>query len=261
MKRKQPHIVANWKMQPGTIGAARELLRGVVKQSVAIRGVQITLCAPFVFISDLRRSYRGKAINFGAQDVSAHERGAHTGEVSVGMLQSVGARAAIVGHSERRASGESDALVAQKLLQTLRGGLVAILCIGEQERDERGEYLQVIRQQLQSALSSVSPLDLELGKLTIAYEPVWAIGKSGKDAMQPEAMHEMTIYIRKIVSERYGIEKASMVSILYGGSVEPSNSGDLLARAEIDGFLVGHASLEPQDFGLILKAAQHTKAQ
>ena len=246
-------VVGNWKMNPESASAAGKLLTDTIALMRGIRGVQTIVCPPFVWLTECRRRYRGKSVLLGAQDVSQYPRGAHTGEVSAEMLASLSMQYVIVGHSERRAAGDTEAGVNEKVKQALSHGLSVILCIGESARDEHGDYLHVLRAEITSALTGVT--GVEINRLILAYEPIWAIGKSAQEAMKPEVMHETGLYIRKIVAQLYGLDQARMVPILYGGSVEPSNAEALLTRGEVDGFLVGHASLSAETFGPILKAA------
>ena len=246
-------IIGNWKMRPENGAAAVKLFTSTVRETRGLRGVGVVLCVPFVWLSECKRHYRGKAVSLGAQDVSAFTSGSHTGEVSASMVRAVGATHTIVGHSERRAQGETDEIVREKVKTALSSGLTVVLCIGETLRDEQGEYLHFLRTQLGTALQGLLPT--QLSQLIVAYEPIWAIGKTAADAMKPEDMHETSLFIRKVLAEKYTYDQARLVPILYGGSVEPENADDLLARGEVDGFLVGHASLEASSFGSILKTA------
>lgn len=240
-------------MRPETLTEAVKLFTGTVASVRGLRGVDVIVCPSLVWLTECRRHYRGKAIALGAQDVSAFSTGSHTGEVNTAMLRGSGVSHVIIGHSERRAQGETDERVGEKLKQVTGAGMTALLCIGEAARDDHGEYLHFLRAQLEKGLQGLLPT--QLSQLIVAYEPIWAIGKTAADAMKSEQMHETSIYIRKILSEKYSYDQARLVPILYGGSVEPDNAAELLSRGEIDGFLVGHASLHAESFGLILKAA------
>jgi triosephosphate isomerase (TIM) len=180
-------------------------------------------------------------------------KGSYTGEVSAPMLASIGTEYVIVGHSERRARGENNEIVNRKVRVALLEGIDVVLCIGEEARDHGGEYLLFLTEELISALSGLKKDSLK--HIAIAYEPIWAIGKTSKDAMKPSDMHEMSLFIRKILTDRYDRATALSVPILYGGSVEVENSETLLRGGEIDGFLVGHASLDPESFKEILALA------
>jgi triosephosphate isomerase len=195
----------------------------------------------------------GTGVAYGAQDVSPHREGAYTGEVSARMLSDLGCRYAIVGHSERRRyHGESDTLVAEKAKRLLEEGITPILCVGEPlEVRERGEAVPYTLAQLLGSLKGVEPQSPD--RLVIAYEPVWAIG-TGKNATpeDAEAMHQA---IRQALAERYGEAFASRVRVLYGGSVNPKNFADLLSMPNVDGGLVGGASLELESFLALLRMA------
>lgn len=255
MAQAKKIVIANWKMNPPTSAEAKKLFGGIKRKVSSIRGVQTIVCPPFVFLTELTQSYSGSKISFGAQDVFFEQKGSFTGEVSAAMLTSVGAQYVIIGHSERRALGEDNEDIAKKVKAALKEGLRIILCIGEHERSEDGAYLSFLKEELITALSGVSQKDIS--KCIIAYEPIWAIGKSAKDAMQPRSVHEMSIYIRKILTEKYNKQKALTVPILYGGSVGPTNVEALAERGAINGFLVGGASLDPESFAFVVKSMQN----
>lgn len=237
-------IVLNWKMYPDSLKGARHLFKETVKVLKTVRGVRTVVCPPAPYLHELAGRYRGKAVSFGAQGVHGELRGAHTGEISVLMLKDARVRFVIVGHSERRAIGETDEMVAGKVGTAVRAGVTPIICIGEQVRSDSGEHFVFIKNQLLQATSLLAKEELK--KVVIAYEPIWAIGKSAQDALTPALMHEMSIYIRKVLAEKFGREFIENVPILYGGSVEPKNSGALMHGGDISGFLIGHTSLDPQ---------------
>ncbi|HEX9608589.1 MAG TPA: triose-phosphate isomerase [Candidatus Paceibacterota bacterium] len=249
-------VVANWKMHPKTLAEAKHLFLGVKKAVSRVRGVVVVVCSPAVFLAELRKLYVGKRISFGGQDVHAEKSGAYTGSTSASMLKSVGASYVIIGHSERRIAGETNEDVQEKVRAALNEHLTVVLCIGEQRRDYEGEYLTFVKDELEVALSGVAAD--ELRRVVIAYEPIWAIGKTANEAMKPHDMHQMTLFIRKILAEQYNREVALKVAVLYGGSVEPENCEALIKDGDVNGFLVGHASLDPTSFGAIL-ACVHEK--
>lgn len=251
-KKKQLLIVGNWKMNPATLGNARKLFLDIRERiGKRVENVQVVIAPPVPFISEFRELSPTGRIALGAQDVSHEEGGAHTGDVSVSMLKSVGVSHVIVGHSERRAGGETDKEIAQKMREVLAGKLTAILCVGESKRDKQGSYFTVVERQLISALADVAPAHVK--NLVVAYEPVWAIG-TGKDAA-PEDVEEMKLFIQKILADRFGRTSISKVEILYGGSVTPKNAAELLELGKVDGFLVGGASLRARDFAEIISIA------
>lgn len=249
--KKTRLIVANWKMNPVTFTEAKKIVEATKRAASRARGVSVVVCPPAIYLAALRKGSRAMA--FGVQDIGAHEAGAFTGEISAEMARNSGATVAIVGHSERRRLGESNAVVAKKVAAALAAKLTPILCIGENIRDAGGDYLSVVRAQIMEGLAEVStPL---VPKVIIAYEPVWAIGKKAGDAILPADLHEMSIFIKKVIAERIDRAKALNVTILYGGSVEPENAHALLTSGDVDGFLVGHTSLDTTEFPLVIKAA------
>jgi triosephosphate isomerase len=166
------------------------------------------------------------------------------------MLKNQGESYVIIGHSERRALGETSELISQKVLSSLKAGLKVILCVGEKKRDHHGDYLSILKEQI---LSSVLPKTKSYIKnFYIAYEPVWAIGKSDKEVVDPANLHEMTIFIKKVLSEIYGVKSVMAVSVLYGGSVSYKNAKDLVELGEVQGLLVGHESLNPDRFAKLI---------
>jgi len=251
---KRKIIVANWKMHPATIERALNLFDGIKKAVEQTKHVDTIICPPHTFLDTLAYNYKRKKIAFSAQDVFWEVLGAYTGQVSASMLKSVGASYVLIGHSERRRFGESNEDVRKKVDAALTGGLRVILCVGEIERDRSAEYLEFLRKEILSALMGVERA--KLSRVIVAYEPIWAIGKSAEFAMTPQQLHETVIYIRKILSERYEKKDAFKVPILYGGAVEAENVASLLREGEVQGLLVGHASLEPKVFTEILIQAE-----
>jgi triosephosphate isomerase len=246
---RTPLVAGNWKMN-GSLAVNRELLqalRGAVsgKASMAV-------CVPFPYLAQVQAELAGSAIAWGAQDISQHEQGAFTGEVSGGMIKEFGCRYAIVGHSERRTlHGETDAVVAAKYAAALKAGLTPILCVGETLAErEANVTADVVTRQLEAvlALSGVA----SLAQAVIAYEPVWAIG-TGRTA-SPAQAQEVHALIRARVA-RNDAAVAAGVQILYGGSMKPGNAAELMAEADIDGGLIGGAALVAADFMAIAAAA------
>ena len=215
-----------------------------------MHGIEIVLAPPSPLLGSLAARNRSK-IAFAAQDVSASMGGAATGEATAGAFAAAGAVYAIIGHSERRARGETDMLIAEKLSHAVAHNLIPILCVGEHERDNEGRYLSFIREQLTTAGSLLAPK--EFGKILIAYEPVWAIGKTAAESIGPADLTEMVSYIRKVLAELLPGKSAARVKVLYGGSVEGGNARDLARATGIDGFLVGHASVDPVSFAALVR--------
>jgi len=248
-------VVGNWKQHPPTLEKAKKIfmeIRSGVKRTH--EGVTIMIAPPTPFLSELNRLSPSGRIGLVAQDVSLFEAGAHTGEVALSMVASVGASEVIVGHSERRAGGEDDVLVHQKLLQVTRRHK-AILCVGETTREKDAEYFSVVEKQLHAALSGLTKAQIK--RIAIAYEPVWAIG-TGKNATV-EMIEEMRLFIRKVLTDLYDRTTAESVLVLYGGSVKANNAEDILRFGGVDGFLVGGASLKATEFTNIIATAHAYK--
>jgi len=248
-------VIANWKLNPNTVGTAKELFLALRKEASRRHRVETVIAAPFPYLAELRKLTTGVHTKLGAQDVFWEKSGTYTGEVSVPMLASVGVSHVLIGHSERRALGETDDDVARKAAATVRGGLTAVVCVGETARDTHGQYLSVVETQVQRACADIpKPM---LTRLVIAYEPVWAIsGGDGKgETATPTDVHEMVIFIRRILTGRFGRSAAARVPILYGGSVSDENAAPMLTEGMVDGLLVGGASLTPRPFAAILSAA------
>ncbi len=216
--------------------------------------VETVLCAPFLALPALSQKVRGSGIKVGAQNVHWGEQGAYTGEVSVPMLKAAGVQYVIIGHSERRTYfAETDETVNLKVKRALSGGLIPIVCVGEVlEERESGQTKQVVKEQVKKGLSGLS--SAEMKKVIIAYEPVWAIG-TGK-ASTAEDAEEVISFIRKTVADLFDQQVANEVRIQYGGSVKPENIGTFIAQPNIDGALVGGASLDPESFFQLVQAAE-----
>ena len=242
---RRPFIAGNWKMNLKR-AAAVALAEAVVKQAAGLGNVDLAICPPFVYLDCVAKAVKGSAVALGAQNCYHQPEGAYTGEISVEMLKDVGCRYVILGHSERRhVLGETDQAINKKVLAALAGGLIPIVCVGEliTER-ERGETSQVIQRQFEGSLAGLSAE--QMASTALAYEPVWAIG-TGKVAT-PEQAEEVHADLRNLIEKRYNREVAQTVRIQYGGSVKPENAAELLAQPNIDGALVGGASLKAEQF-------------
>ena len=241
-------VIGNWKLNTTLAEAVR--LASDVARATAGASAQVCVCPPSVWLEAVAERLRGSGVALGAQNVYPAAHGAFTGEVSPAMLAEVGCRYAVVGHSERRAIlGETSAFVAEKVAACLGAGLVPVLCVGEtlEERDG-GQAEAVVADQLAASLAGVEAA----GALVVAYEPVWAIG-TGRTAT-PEQAQAMHVALRARLGERFG-EAGRGAEILYGGSVKPDNAAALFAQADIDGALVGGASLDARAFAAIVAAA------
>lgn len=245
-------IVGNWKMNPPISKDAEKLFSGVAKEISGVKKTEVVICTPFIYLEKLHKISR--KIILGAQDAFFEEKGAFTGEVSGEMLYSTGVRYVILGHSERRALGETNELVNKKIKASLSAGLVPILCVGETLRDESHSYFNLVKTQLEECLSGINK-DL-ISKVIIAYEPVWAISSTinHHDATPADCL-EMVIFIRKILSDKLGV-KAKMPRILYGGSVDDKEVQGFLKDGGVDGVLVGRASLDVEKFSNIIKVCE-----
>ncbi len=248
---RQPLVAGNWKMN-GSRASIAELLDGLKAGIGNVRTVEVALCAPAIYIPDTQVQLDGSAIKWGGQDVSVHAAGAYTGEIAAAMLTDFGCHFVIIGHSERRAyHSESDALVAEKFAASREAGLVPILCVGETlEEREQGVTEQVVARQLDAVIAHCG-IDT-VGEGVVAYEPVWAIG-TGKTAT-PEQAQEVHAFIRgRLAANSQTV--AEGLRILYGGSMNPKNAAELMAQPDIDGGLIGGASLKAADFLAVCAAA------
>lgn len=239
-------------MHPQSVAAARSLFYDTRKALARVRGVDVGIASPLVFLAELRDLATGKRLRLAAQNVFWEKLGPRTGEVSAPMLKSIGVKYVIVGHSEQRALGETDEEVQKKVQAVLKEDLVAVVCVGEDKRDAHGNYLSLVEKQLRVAVQGV-PKN-KLNRLAITYEPVWAISTKKKGHVAtPHDAHEMKLFIQKVLADMYGRNAIDKVRILYGGSVNKRNVEDLIRDGEVDGFLVGGASLRAGEFAEIVK--------
>jgi triosephosphate isomerase len=245
-------VAGNWKMN-GNLASNEALLRGVIPAISPLSGVRCAVCVPFPYLAQVRQLLRGTGIEWGAQDVCQYGDGAYTGGVSSAMLADFGCRYAIVGHSERRSIfGESDEVTAAKCAAALEAGLTPILCLGESLAErEAGKTESVVARQLDAVVAKSGAAIL--ARAVIAYEPVWAIG-TGRTATPGEAQ-AMHAFIRQRVADREKAVAADL-TILYGGSVKASNAAQLFGMPDVDGGLIGGASLNADEFAAICRSAQ-----
>ncbi len=242
-------IVANWKMHPTTRVDAKQLFAAVKRIAEKIPVASIIVAPPMVYISELARGYKGRSIAFAAQHAHEGDAGAFTGEISMAQIKDAGAKYVIVGHAERRAAGESEEDVGRQVASAVTKKLAPILCIGERTRGMHGEHLVVIKEQLRAALLDV--VEGDIPKIIIAYEPVWAIGAA--EPMSPTQMHEMVIFIRKMIVEMKG-QAGLSTKILYGGSIDDTSAKRMLDEGEVGGLLVGRASTDPVEFTALINS-------
>jgi len=251
-KYRKPVIAGNWKMNQLHSGT-KDFMDELKPLLPKTRSCETVLCVPYPLLYGMVKACRGTRVAVGAQDVSVHDKGAYTGEVSAAMLKDLGVKYCIVGHSERRAyHGETDQLVNQKAKKLLEAGITPIICVGETlDERERGLTMDLISLQVRGTLNGLT--DAEVRRCVIAYEPVWAIG-TGKTATAEQAQ-EVCEHIRGVIRKLYDAKTARSTVIQYGGSMNAKNAAELLACPDIDGGLIGGASLKPADFSVIVKAA------
>jgi triosephosphate isomerase len=250
---RRPYIAGNWKLW-GTRAQAAEYCERLLTllPDASRRPADVGICVPYTTLDTCVSALEGSGVIVSAQNMHAEETGAFTGEVSAAMLLETGADAVVLGHSERRGLyGETDRALSEKVPAALAAGLEPILCVGETE-DERGagDMERKLRHQVGEALEKVESADV--ARVTIAYEPIWAIG-TGKVA-SPDQAQEAIAFVRALVEDRVG-EEAQRVRVLYGGSVKPENAAEILAQPDVDGALVGGASLDPEGLARIVAAA------
>ncbi len=245
----KPLIIANWKMNPQTLREAKKLLEVTKKVASKIRNISVVVAPPAVYLFPLAKDVRGNRIAFAAQDVYFETEGAHTGEISMRQVKDAGANHVLIGHSEVRARGETNDDTRKKMITALSAKLIPVLCVGEITRTNTGEYFNFVSEQLTTGFAGVS--QTALTHVIVAYEPVWAIG--GEETMSPREMHEMTIFIRKVIVGLYGAP-GHKVKILYGGSANEENAAPMLRDGNVDGLLVGHVSVDTQRFSALLES-------
>lgn len=237
-------------MNPTTLEEARKIFKSIKSTSEKLKSVNVVLCPPFVYIPILLNTRSESVVSVGAQDVYFEDQGSFTGEVSPIMLKDLGVSHVIVGHSEKRAKGDTDEMIAKKVQSVLEVGLNPILCVGEKERNEDGSHLEFLKAQIKNSLNKVSKKYID--KLIVAYEPVWAIG--AKESMNPANIYEMSIFVRKVMADMYGHDEAVSTPVLYGGSVNFRNAQDIFIKGQIDGLLVGRESVNLAGFTELLKS-------
>jgi triosephosphate isomerase len=247
---RKPFIAGNWKMNMDSASAVA-LTAGLAKELTGVDTVDVAVCPPFVYLQSVAAALSASNITLGSQNVYFEEKGAFTGETSCTMLKDTGCTYAIIGHSERRhVMGETDAMINKKILAAISGGLLPIFCVGELlEERQGGTTNEVVTGQIKNGLEGICAESIQT--VTIAYEPVWAIG-TGLTAT-PQQAQEVHAMIRGLMAELYGDEIAQATRIQYGGSAKPDNTAELMAQPDVDGLLVGGASLKVEDFAAMIK--------
>jgi triosephosphate isomerase (TIM) len=251
---RKSFIAGNWKMNTD-VHSSVKLAEGIVSGCKDIAGskVDVAVCPPFVYLQQVGKALQSSHIALGSQDIYFEQKGAFTGEISAAMLKDVGCAYALCGHSERRhVIGETDELINKKVHAAILGGLLPILCVGELLDERKANKTdEVVTRQMKKGLAGL--IAEKMSAVTIAYEPVWAIG-TGLTAT-PQQAQEAHALIRKLVAQMYDRKIADAIRIQYGGSVKPDNAGELMSQEDVDGLLVGGASLKTEDFVAIVKAS------
>ncbi len=251
-------VAGNWKMN-NTYDEGIKLCQAIIEKGPELEGNhKCIIAAPYIHLSSLSSLMDGTGYQVAAQNCHEEEKGAYTGEISASMLDSIGVEYVILGHSERREyQGENDAMLLKKVKQVLGNGMLPIFCFGEQLAErEAGSHFELVKSQIEGVLFQLSSVEME--QVILAYEPVWAIG-TGKTASSAEA-EEMHAYVRALLLEKFGTEIANNSTILYGGSCKPSNADELFACENVDGGLIGGASLKSDDFIALITALQNAKS-
>lgn len=244
------YIVANWKMNPQTTKEADLIIRSISKVAKGNKHLEIIVCPPYPFLY-LFRKLRSKNLFLGAQNSFSEKEGAYTGEVSPSILKNFGVKYIILGHSERRKNGENNQIVNKKILLTLKTKINPILCLGEEKRDNEGDYLIFIYNQIKECLDGV--LKNQIKDIVFAYEPIWAIGQQAEREATADEFIEMKIFIKKVIADLYDVKTAENVKVIYGGSVDESNTSSFMNQGQADGLLIGRNSLISKKFIEIIK--------
>jgi len=245
-------IIGNWKMNPETAKEAQGVFSDVALGVKGFRKTSVVICAPSVFLEAMN-ALKIKGVSLGAENCFFGDVGPYTGEISAVQLKNIGVKYVILGHSERRALGEDNELISKKIKSAISAGLKVVLCVGETSRDEAGEYLSFLHDELVESLSKIKKVDLK--NLIIAYEPIWAVGKNAPRSATPEDVHQATLLLRKILVEMFGRESGLGVPVIYGGSVNTKNALEMITLGGVDGLLAGRESLDSDKFVEIARIA------
>lgn len=251
MKRNIPLIVGNWKLNPQSLKEATNLVNGIARSHKKKSEPYVAVAPSHVHLTTVAQKIKNSSVSLAAQDVAAQSMGAFTGETSAMQLRDVGVDFVIVGHSERRAMGETDLEIQAKALLALKNKLIPIVCIGESKRDSQGEFFNFVQGQIRALCKGLTSTQVK--KMILAYEPIWAIG-TGNTATA-EDVREMQLFIVSVLTKLYDRKTAESIRLLYGGSVKPHNAEELQNEGGMNGFLVGGASLKAKDFLAIIKAS------
>lgn len=243
-------IIANWKANPSSVEKAKSIASEIKKNNKTFKSVNLVVCPPFIFLNEVSQTVGSiKSVSLGAQDVSIGI--SKTGEIGFELLKKAGVKYIIVGHSDLRSNLDTNEIVKEKMLGSLKEGFKVVLCVGEKERNEHGDHYHEIKKEIEDAITK---LPRKFSKnLIIAYEPIWAIGKAENDAIKPEQLHEITIFIKRLISDILGPKEVSKIKILYGGSVTKNNFKDIIEKGNVDGLLIGRESLKIDNFIKLLQ--------
>lgn len=245
-------IIGNWKMNPATEKEALAIAK-IYKTLTFPKYVDFGIASPVPYFAQIKKTISKNSVFYGVQNIYGEKSGAHTGEISLGMLEHLKPAFSLVGHSERRAQGETDAMINQKIILLLKNKVTPVLCVGETTRDDHGHFLRVIADQLKHALTNVPKAAFP--RLVIAYEPVWAIGKDAVRETTPDECREAIVYIKKTLADMAQLSAKDMPRIIYGGSVNEANAQSYI-HAGADGLLPGHISLEPKKMQKLFDSLQ-----
>ena len=258
-------IIGNWKMNPQNTKEAEKLFNDTTKSLYNIKKTEIIICPPYLYLDKLNkislssRAKKVKKVYLGAQNVFQGNTGAHTGEISVKMLYEMGIKYVILGHSERRNTemgiGENNDSINQKIKSVFSFDMIPIFCVGENFRDEKHKYLEFIKTQLEQGLDKV-PKNL-ISKLIVAYEPIWAIGKKAERPATSSEFLEIKIFIKKVLSDKFGIKNIEGLRVIYGGSIYEDDVSMFLKEGQVDGFLLGRNSLDVEKFTKIANIVEN----
>jgi triosephosphate isomerase (TIM) len=252
-------IAGNWKMNPRSLVLALKIYKDISKKIIKNTFVETALCVPTIYLPEVSKNKK-QNLCIGAQDGHFVQTGSYTGLVSIEMLSSYKPKYIIIGHSEIRARGDDDASVNQKTLEALRKNIKPIICVGENDRDQNGFYLRRIREQVENALMGIPKKSVK--NISIAYEPIWAIGVDAKRQATPAECLEVSIYIKRIITDLYGVEYAKQIKVLYGGSVNETNAISFIEQGNVEGLLIGRESLVVKDFtNIVAKTIEYAKAK
>ncbi len=250
MPKNSRYAIANWKMNPPTLSEAAGIYTKLRTKAAKLRKTHTVVCPPFLYVPSILKLKGGEHISVGAQTGRPEDAGSMTGEVSLSMLSHAGVSSVILGHSERRKMGETDEYISKQIDRALTLGLTPIVCVGEKIHDAEGKFLHELTAQMKATFAKVP--NKQASKLIIAYEPVWAIGTG--TPMPAQTIYEMTIFVKKVVSDLFGHDQGARIPVLYGGSVNAKNIEEIMKVGKCDGVLVGKESLNPISFAAIMEA-------